>query len=102
MSEESTTPDLVDLARRSIEAPDPETVLTFYAQDAVWDSSPWGMVIFEGKEAVQAFFEAGIALMPSWSGSWGRSARCEARARRRRHGGRGFAARAQAGYDHRG
>jgi ketosteroid isomerase-like protein len=57
MSEECTAPDLVELARRSIEAVDPEAVLGFYAPDAVWDSTPWGLGIFEGKEAVRAFFE---------------------------------------------
>jgi ketosteroid isomerase-like protein len=64
MSEESTTPDLAELARRSIEATDPEAVLSFYAPDAVWDSTPWGMGIFEGKEAVRAFFE-------DWGSSYG-------------------------------
>lgn len=56
MSEESATPDLAELARRSIEAPDPEAVLSFYAPDAVWDSTPWGMGTFQGKDAVRAFF----------------------------------------------
>jgi ketosteroid isomerase-like protein len=62
MSEESTTPDLAELARRCIEAPDPEGVLSFYAPDGVWDSTPWGMGTFEGKEAIRAFFA-----------DWGRS-----------------------------
>jgi ketosteroid isomerase-like protein len=62
MPEESTTPDLVELARSSIEAPDPEAVLTFYAPDAVWDSTPWGMGMFQGKDAVREFFA-----------DWGRS-----------------------------
>jgi ketosteroid isomerase-like protein len=57
MSEESTTPELVKLARRSIEAPDPEVVLSFYAPDAVWDSTPWGMGTFQGKDAIRAFFD---------------------------------------------
>jgi len=57
MPEESTTPDLAELARKSIEAVDPEAVLSFYAHDAVWDSTPWGMGTFEGKDAVRAFFE---------------------------------------------
>jgi ketosteroid isomerase-like protein len=57
MYERSTSADLVELARRSIEVSDPEAVLSFYAPDAVWDSTPWGMGIFEGKEAVRAFFE---------------------------------------------
>ena len=57
MPEESTTPDLVELGRRSIEAEDREVALSFYAPDAVWDASPWGMGVFEGKEAVRGFFE---------------------------------------------
>jgi ketosteroid isomerase-like protein len=65
MSEESTTPDLAELARRSIEAPDPDAVLSFYAPDAVWDSTPWGMGTFQGKDAVRAFFE-------DWGSSYAR------------------------------
>jgi ketosteroid isomerase-like protein len=63
-SEESTIPDLAELARRSIEAPDPEGVLSFYAPDGVWDSTPWGMGTFHGKEAIRAFFE-------DWGSSYG-------------------------------
>jgi ketosteroid isomerase-like protein len=63
MSEELTTPDLVALARRSIEAEDIEAALSFYAPDAVWDASPWGMGVFEGEAAVRDFFE-------DWSGSY--------------------------------
>jgi ketosteroid isomerase-like protein len=63
MSGESTTPDLVALARRSIEAEGIEAVLSFYAPDAVWDASPWGMGVFEGKAAVRGFFE-------DWSGPY--------------------------------
>ncbi len=48
MSAASTTPDLVELTRRSIEAgEDIEAALGFYAPDAVWDASPWGMGVFE-------------------------------------------------------
>jgi ketosteroid isomerase-like protein len=63
MFEESTTPDLVALVRRSIEAQDIEAALSFYAPDAVWDASPWGMGVFEGQAAVRGFFE-------DWSGSY--------------------------------
>ena len=63
MSEQSTTPDLAALARRSIEADDVEAALSFYAPDAVWDASPWGMGVFEGQAALRAFFE-------DWSGSY--------------------------------
>jgi len=57
MPEESTTPDLVALARRSIEAESIEAAVSFYAPDAVWDASPWGMGVFEGQAAVRSFFE---------------------------------------------
>ena len=57
MSEESTSPDLVELTRRSIEAQEEsiEAAVSFYAPDAVWDAS-WGMGVFEGQEAVRGFF----------------------------------------------
>jgi hypothetical protein len=58
MSAEPTTPDFVELTRRSIEAAeDLETALSFYAPDAVWDASPWGMSVFEGQAALRGFFE---------------------------------------------
>jgi ketosteroid isomerase-like protein len=57
MSEEFRTPNLVALARRSIEAEDLEAALSFYAPDAVWDASSWGMGVFEGLPAVRGFFE---------------------------------------------
>jgi ketosteroid isomerase-like protein len=60
MPEESTTPDLVERVRRSIQAGndrDIDLVFTFYVPDAVWDMSPWGMGIFEGTEAIRGFFE---------------------------------------------
>jgi ketosteroid isomerase-like protein len=58
MSEESTTPDLVELTRESIEALNEsiEAGMSFYAPDAVWDAS-WGMGVFEGQEAVRGFFK---------------------------------------------
>ena len=58
MPEESTTPDLVELVRRSIEeAEDIELAVSFYAPNAVWDASPWGMGVFDGQAAVRGFFE---------------------------------------------
>jgi len=58
MPAESATPDLVALTRRSIEeAEDIEAALSFYAPDALWDASPWGMGVFEGQAAVRGFFE---------------------------------------------
>jgi SnoaL-like domain len=63
MSEEPSTPDLVELTRRSIEAESIEAALSFYAAGAVWDASHWGMGVFEGQAAVRAFFE-------DWSGPY--------------------------------
>jgi ketosteroid isomerase-like protein len=64
MSEESTTPDLVELTRRSIGAQTEgiEATMTFYAPDAVWDAS-WGMGVFEGVAAVRGFFR-------DWTGAY--------------------------------
>ena len=57
MSEESTTADPVELTRRSIDALEEgvEVSVSFYAPDGVWDAS-WGMGVYEGREAVGAFF----------------------------------------------
>jgi ketosteroid isomerase-like protein len=60
MSEESTTPDLLECIRGSVQAGndrDIDEILTFYTPDAVWDMSPWGMGTFEGIEAIRGFFE---------------------------------------------
>jgi ketosteroid isomerase-like protein len=57
MRDESTNSDLVELARRSVEAGDIEAALSFYAPNAVWDASPWGMGVFEGHAALRGFFE---------------------------------------------
>jgi ketosteroid isomerase-like protein len=64
-SEDPTTPDLVALTRSSVEIGGIEAALGFYAPDAVWDASSWGMGIFEGKAAVRRFFE-------DWSRSYSR------------------------------
>jgi SnoaL-like domain len=57
MAEESTTPDLVELTRRSIEAQEEsiEAAVSFYAPDGIWDAS-WGMGVFQGQDAVRGFF----------------------------------------------
>jgi ketosteroid isomerase-like protein len=59
MSEKSTTPDLVELTRRLLEAAnrlDFDAVMSFYAPDAVWESV--GMrTSFEGRTAIRGFWE---------------------------------------------
>jgi ketosteroid isomerase-like protein len=67
MSEESTTPDLVELTRRVMEASnrhDLDTVMQFYAPDAVWDVSGVGIGTYEGAAAIGG-------LLESWWGTWG-------------------------------
>jgi ketosteroid isomerase-like protein len=59
MPEESTTPDLVELSRRLLEAGnrrDFDAVMSFYAPDAVWEGRASGMT-FEGRTAIRGFWE---------------------------------------------
>jgi ketosteroid isomerase-like protein len=66
MSSESTTPDLVELVRETVEAGgrgDLDALLTFYAPDAVWDMSNVGMGEFEGLTAIRSFLK-------DWLGSY--------------------------------
>jgi ketosteroid isomerase-like protein len=60
MSEESATPDPVELVRRIFEAVDRadlDAVMGFWAPDAVWDFSQIGIGTFEGLAAIRAFYE---------------------------------------------
>jgi ketosteroid isomerase-like protein len=60
MSEESATSDLADLMRRLAEAAsehDFDTADSYYAHDAVWDSSRTGVGSFEGAATIRRFFE---------------------------------------------
>ena len=59
MSEESTTPDLVELTRRAFEAAnrrDLDAVIGFFASDAVFEGRAVGP-IFEGRAAIRSTFE---------------------------------------------
>jgi ketosteroid isomerase-like protein len=59
MSEESTTPDLVELTRSLFKAAnrgDFDAVMSFYAPDAVWEAVGLG-TSFEGVAAIRVFFE---------------------------------------------
>jgi ketosteroid isomerase-like protein len=56
MSEESTTPDLLELVRQALEAEnegDFDRMLSRFATDAVWDASPQGGFVFEGRGAIR-------------------------------------------------
>jgi ketosteroid isomerase-like protein len=66
MSEESTTPDLVELVERSVDAVnrrDFDQFAGFFDSDSVWDLSPMGLGIYEGSSAVLAFVE-------DWNGAY--------------------------------
>jgi ketosteroid isomerase-like protein len=59
MAEESTTPDLVGLVRRLVEALsrlDFDAAISFYAPDAVVEGRASGMT-FEGRTAIRGFWE---------------------------------------------
>jgi ketosteroid isomerase-like protein len=66
-SEESTTPDLVELTRQALEAAnrhDLDVAMCVYAPDAVWDLSDVGLGTFEGVAAIGSFIE-------DWWQTWG-------------------------------
>jgi hypothetical protein len=60
MSEQSTTSDLVELTRRSVEPSnerDFDAILSFYAPDAALDLSSLGVGTFQGASAIRRFFQ---------------------------------------------
>src|SRR5437764_15330166 len=62
MSEESTTPDLVELLRRADEAAerrDWDAVMSIFAPDAVWDQ--FGMHVLDGRAAIRGYLDDGSA-----------------------------------------
>jgi len=66
MTEESTTPDLVELTQRLAEAAnarDFDVLTRLWARDGVWDMSVVGMGVFEGRGAIRALYE-------DWLGSY--------------------------------
>jgi ketosteroid isomerase-like protein len=60
MPEESTTPNLVEQARRLMDAAsrgDVDLMMKFFAPDAVWDNSPVGTGTFAGTSAIRGVAE---------------------------------------------
>jgi ketosteroid isomerase-like protein len=65
MSEQSTTPDLAELNRRAIESGargDWDAAMGSYGPDSVWDTSPVGMGIYRGVEAIRSNMEEWYGL----------------------------------------
>jgi len=66
MSQESTTPDLIELTRglfASASRNDIDAMLGRHAPDAIWDLSDAGLRSFEGVEAIRSF-------LADWFGSF--------------------------------
>jgi hypothetical protein len=64
--EESTTPDLEEALRLSLGAVDRrnfDVAMILLAPNAVWDTSPMGVGVFEGPQAIRRFIE-------DWRGSY--------------------------------
>jgi len=60
MAEDSTIPELEEAVRRSVEAfsrRDFDGGLAIHWPDAVWDTTPQGMGVFEGREAIRGFLQ---------------------------------------------
>jgi len=60
MSEEFTTPDLIEVTLRSFEAlrrGDVDEMVSYYDPDAVWDNSPAGEASHDGLGQIRALFE---------------------------------------------
>jgi ketosteroid isomerase-like protein len=63
MPDESRTADLVELTRRAIEAVgrgDPDTGMSMYGPDSVWDVSAMGMGVYTGISAIRREMESWI------------------------------------------
>jgi ketosteroid isomerase-like protein len=59
MTQESTTPDLEELVRRSIEAFDRrdwDAALAYFTPDGIWDS-PQGLGVSAGRDAIRSLFQ---------------------------------------------
>jgi ketosteroid isomerase-like protein len=66
MSEESTTPDLVERTRRAYECADRadyDALMSFFGAHATWDMSPMGLGSYEEAVSIRRFFE-------DWRGSY--------------------------------
>ena len=66
MPQESTTPDLIELTRRFVEAVnrrDFDSMVSFLGPDSVWEAAAWGLGTHDGLRRIRRFFE-------DWIGSF--------------------------------
>lgn len=61
MSDESRTPDLVELTRQLSGAKGVDATMQFYGADAVYDMAQVGLGTFEGRAAIRRFLEDWLA-----------------------------------------
>jgi ketosteroid isomerase-like protein len=69
MSEESTTPDLVERWRGSFAAfngGDIDAALRLWGPDPVWDLSPMGLGVYDGLAAIRNFWEDWVGAYDEW------------------------------------
>ena len=69
MPEESTTPDLVELAQGfldALNARDIDTAISIYGPDSVWDLSSIGLGVYEGRAAIRGFLEEWTGTFQHW------------------------------------
>ena len=69
MSEESTTPDLVELVRLYNEAVtrrDFDAAMNFWGPEPVWDTTQVGLGVYEGAAAIRRFIEDWITDYQEW------------------------------------
>jgi ketosteroid isomerase-like protein len=70
MPEESTSPDSVELVRDHLAAAnsrDFDVMVSFHALDGVWDMSPMGLGVYEGRAAIREFFEDWFDSYEEWA-----------------------------------
>jgi ketosteroid isomerase-like protein len=66
--EESTTPDLVELVRRQLEAANPldlDALMSFFAPDAIWDTTTLGTSL-DNATAIRGFLEEWTSAYDEW------------------------------------
>jgi ketosteroid isomerase-like protein len=68
MAEESMTPELVELVRRSAHAAsNVEEFVSFLAPDAIFDISPYGLGTYEGLAAIRGFWEGWLGAVEDFA-----------------------------------
>jgi hypothetical protein len=62
MPQEAPKLDLIGLTRALGEAEDVETTMSFFGPAPVWDGSPLGLEIYEGRDAIRRSLEEWVEI----------------------------------------